>query len=74
MITVKGKVFSIEPEDMSVEAIIEGEATQTMVKGTGVQVIAASGSTIKFGVRKNVDEIRKLVAVGDSVSITVAKD
>lgn len=74
MITVKGKVFSIEPEDMSVEAIIEGEATQTMVKGTGVQVIAASGSTIKFGVRKYVDEIRKLVAVGDSVSITVAKD
>lgn len=74
MITVKGKVFSIEPEDISVEAIIEGEATQTMVKGTGVQVIAASGSTIKFGVRKHVDEIRKLVAVGDSVSITVAKD
>ena len=74
MITVKGTVFSIEPELLEVAATIDGEETTTTVPGTGVQVITNSGNTIKMSARVNVDNVRNKVAVGDRVIITLAKE
>jgi hypothetical protein len=74
MITVKGSVFSIEPELIEVAAIIDGEETTTRVSGTGVQVITKTGNTVKLSARVATDKVRGMVSVGDNVIITLAKE
>ena len=74
MITAKGTVFSIEPEDVEVPAIIDGEETTTTVRGTGVQIVAKTGNTLKISTKMHIDMVRAKIAVGDNIVVTLAKE
>lgn len=67
MITEKGIVFSIEADRVMVDATIEGETTQVEVPAIGVQIVLASGQTVKITTRE-----APTFAVGDSVIVSVA--
>lgn len=68
MITVKGKVFSLEVEIVQVTATVDGVDTQVPMPAIGVQIITDNGHTLKLVTRGKTD-----LLVGDVVSITVAK-